>query len=200
MNDADRKAFEAACNALYAWGYSEEFSRALWQTALEYARSQVGEPAGWIQFIDGKQTQNFCRDKQEMQTIDNLSRLMNKNSDISYQPVFCYSHDSPSAQKAWGHGYKSGVEDERTSEANIGIAGLGGKINTARENPYRNKFAQPTAQINQQLTALLEKSLHWLDGLCDAGPLGQQYPTDELTQFVENIRATLAATQMRGDA
>lgn len=58
----------------------------------------------------------------------------------------------------------------------------------------------PTAQINQQLTALLEKSLHWLDGLCDAGPLGQQYPSDELTQFVDDIRAALAATQMRGDA
>lgn len=58
----------------------------------------------------------------------------------------------------------------------------------------------PPAQINQQLAALLEKSLHWLDGLCDAGPLGQQYPSDELTQFVEDIRAALAATQMRGDA
>lgn len=36
----------------------------------------------------------------------------------------------------WAEAYKQGVEDERTSEANIGIAGFGAKVNPARQNPY----------------------------------------------------------------
>lgn len=74
---------------------------------------------------------------------------------------------------------------------------LNWELNTIYSKP---NFAPPAAQINQQLAALLGKSLHWLDDLCDAGPLGQQYPSDELTQFVDEIRAALAATQMRGGA
>lgn len=41
--------------------------------------------------------------------------------------------------KAWAEGYHQGVEDERTSEANIGIAGFGMKVNPARQNPYALK-------------------------------------------------------------
>ena len=37
---------------------------------------------------------------------------------------------------AWQEGYKAGVEDERISESNIGIAGYGAKVNPARQNPY----------------------------------------------------------------
>jgi len=40
------------------------------------------------------------------------------------------------AAKTWAEGYKQGVEDERISEANIGIAGFGMKVDPARENPY----------------------------------------------------------------
>ena len=38
--------------------------------------------------------------------------------------------------EAWAEGYKQGIDDERTSEANIGIAGGDFKVNPARENPY----------------------------------------------------------------
>lgn len=38
----------------------------------------------------------------------------------------------------WDEAYKQGVDDERTSEANIGIAGFGAKVEPARVNPYRN--------------------------------------------------------------
>ena len=38
--------------------------------------------------------------------------------------------------KAWADGYRQGIEDERTSEANIGVAGFGAKVNPSRENPY----------------------------------------------------------------
>jgi len=40
------------------------------------------------------------------------------------------------AEKAWVEGYKKGIEDERTSESNIGIAGFNMKVEAARENPY----------------------------------------------------------------
>ena len=38
--------------------------------------------------------------------------------------------------EAWQKGYRAGVDDERTSEANIGIAGYGAKIEPARANPH----------------------------------------------------------------
>lgn len=38
--------------------------------------------------------------------------------------------------EAWQEGYRQGVLDERTSEANIGIAGFGAKVAPARNNPY----------------------------------------------------------------
>lgn len=45
--------------------------------------------------------------------------------------------------KAWDDGYRLGVEDERNSEANIGVAGFGAKVNPARQNPYRAQQATP---------------------------------------------------------
>ena len=48
--------------------------------------------------------------------------------------------EQPAQQKpvaaAWDEGYRQGVKDERTSEANIGIAGYGAKVEPARQNPY----------------------------------------------------------------
>lgn len=38
---------------------------------------------------------------------------------------------------AWAEGYMTGVQDERISESNIGIAGFGAKVNPARVNPYK---------------------------------------------------------------
>ena len=43
---------------------------------------------------------------------------------------------------AWDEAYEQGVIDERTSEDNIGIAGLGGKIAPARRNPYRQEVTE----------------------------------------------------------
>jgi hypothetical protein len=38
--------------------------------------------------------------------------------------------------KAWDEGYRAGINDERMSEANIGIAGFNAKVEPARNNPY----------------------------------------------------------------
>ena len=48
--------------------------------------------------------------------------------------------------QAWSEGYRAGVEDERTSEANIGIAGMGMKVEPARNNPYLTS-PQPAQQM-----------------------------------------------------
>lgn len=48
-----------------------------------------------------------------------------------------YARPAPGVPEAWDEGYKQGVEDERTSEANIGVAGFGAKVAPARQNPYR---------------------------------------------------------------
>ena len=56
-------------------------------------------------------------------------------------PLYTSPYTSPPAQQtlvaaAWDEGYRQGVQDERTSEANIGIAGFGAKVEPARQNPY----------------------------------------------------------------
>ncbi|NBX51994.1 hypothetical protein EBT25_19165, partial [bacterium] len=48
----------------------------------------------------------------------------------------------------WDEGYRFGVNDERMSEANIGIAGMGMKVEPARNNPYRTTPPQRTEQCN----------------------------------------------------
>lgn len=49
-----------------------------------------------------------------------------------------YDPQQPSGEvaKAWAEGYRQGIADERTSEANIGIAGFGAKVEPNRQNPY----------------------------------------------------------------
>lgn len=55
------------------------------------------------------------------------------------------------AAEAWQQGYHQGVQDERTSEANIGIAGFGAKVEPARINPYLPQ--QPVAVDAHELWA-----------------------------------------------
>ena len=56
-----------------------------------------------------------------------------------------YAEQEPVA-RAWDEGYRFGVNDERMSEANIGIAGMGMKVEPARNNPYRTTPPQRTEQ------------------------------------------------------
>jgi hypothetical protein len=73
----------------------------------------------------------------------------------------------PVAQ-AWAEGYRAGIDDERTSEANIGIAGMDMKVEPARNNPYRT--TPPAAQPAP--VPLTDEEIVWLvpgllDCLCD---------------------------------
>jgi hypothetical protein len=52
------------------------------------------------------------------------------------EPKYLEAFTKLVSAKVWSDGYQQGVKDERTSEANIGIAGFGMKVEPARENPY----------------------------------------------------------------
>jgi hypothetical protein len=52
----------------------------------------------------------------------------------------------PVAAAAWAQGYRQGIDDERASEANIGIAGFGAKVEPARQNPYTYTTTQQASK------------------------------------------------------
>jgi len=57
--------------------------------------------------------------------------------------------------KAWAEGYRMGVADERTSEANIGIAGFNAKVEPDRQNPYgtpqlKQEQVEPVAWFREE--------------------------------------------------
>ena len=59
--------------------------------------------------------------------------------------------------KAWADGYRLGVADERTSEANIGIAGFDAKVKPARNNPY----GTPSAAVSEPVAWRTQAAI-WL--------------------------------------
>ena len=68
------------------------------------------------------------------------------------------------AARAWDEGYRFGVNDERMSEANIGIAGMGMKVEPARNNPYRTTPPQRTEQepvIDKSAAVRIATALGW---------------------------------------
>ena len=79
--------------------------------------------------------------------------------------------------EAWDKGYQQGVQDERTSEANIGIAGFGAKVEPARQNPYgtsppAQRKPLTDEQVDAEFDAFASKFDHesneWLDMGVDA--------------------------------
>ena len=77
---------------------------------------------------------NAARELQQAQVLDDAYMELDEDGNPRYRlkPV----QQAQVVGEAWQKGYRSGVEDERTSEANIGIAGYGAKIEPARANPY----------------------------------------------------------------
>ena len=59
------------------------------------------------------------------------SRIRNAIGDLMWRVL------RPTLADVWDEGYAAGVDDERLSEWNIGIAGMGMKVSPARRNPYR---------------------------------------------------------------
>jgi hypothetical protein len=79
--------------------------------------------------------------RHEIAAFDRTFKALNDQPAAPVQPV-----REPVAQ-AWDEGYRAGIDDERTSEASIGIAGFDAKVEPARNNPYRTTSpAQPAVQ------------------------------------------------------
>lgn len=102
MSEADKQAFESALPEIFGppisiiyENYNTHIAAQAWQLALAH-RDKQAEPvqpvkrvAGWIQFIDGVQTQNFARDENELKLMDRLSRRVQAEpSEITYQAVY----------------------------------------------------------------------------------------------------------------
>ena len=70
---------------------------------------------------------------------------------------------SEDVAKAWAEGYQQGVNDERTSEASIGIAGFGAKVEPARQNPYRTALAAQSALAAEKRHPDYVIGNHWFE-------------------------------------
>jgi hypothetical protein len=65
---------------------------------------------------------------------------------------FCEQEQGGPVAKAWAEGYRMGIADERTSEANIGIAGFNAKVEPDRQNPYGPYIKRHLVEAPQQRT------------------------------------------------
>jgi hypothetical protein len=88
-----------------------------------------------------------------------------------YVPLFTAPQPQPQPKpkqealaKAWDEGYRAGINDERMSEANIGIAGFDAKVEPARNNPYSTapqphpkQEAVATAEFNRVINHAIEQ-------------------------------------------
>lgn len=52
------------------------------------ASKGAGVPCGWIQFIDGVQSQNFCRDEAELKGCKDIAEIFAKGKQVEYVQVF----------------------------------------------------------------------------------------------------------------
>lgn len=99
----------------------------------------VQEPPPWWPAVEkileeyGLQAVNFVADFNDAMK-DASQPMQDQPAPTVQEPV----------AQAWDEGYRAGVNDERMSEANIGIAGFDAKVEPARNNQYRTTLpAQP---------------------------------------------------------
>lgn len=64
-----------------------------------FAQSAI-TPAGWIQFIDGVHTQNFCRDESELAMCKNMEKFFAVNKTVEYVPVYAAAPVQPAAARS----------------------------------------------------------------------------------------------------
>jgi hypothetical protein len=96
----------------------------------------VQEPVAWGVFEGGNLHDMFFS-KEEAEHMALL-----KGSHAEVRPLYTTPPAQPApvqelVAQAWDEGYRAGIDDERTSEDSIGIAGFDAKVEPARNNPYR---------------------------------------------------------------
>jgi hypothetical protein len=125
------------------------------------------EETGLTEIVDTQQVEwGFEKNNPRWQKI---SPLYTAPQPVQAEPV----------AKSWDEGYRAGVNDERMSEANIGIAGFGAKVEPARNNPYRT-----TPQ--RTWVGLTDEEIN----VIDAGTMFHEAPEWEM-RFARAIEAKL---------
>jgi hypothetical protein len=130
-----------------------EYQKSPWDEkgiSMPPPEAPVQEPVAWR--YDLKQTGSFAG------TSTEYSRIKLKIGE-NWTPLYTTppaAQPAPTVQEpvaqAWAEGYRAGIDDERTSEANIGIAGMGMKVEPARNNPYHT--TPPAAPSTEESSAI----------------------------------------------
>jgi len=75
---------QALCND----GKEPDWSAYAEQEAASATDAGKAQPYGWVQFIDGEKTQNFCRDEAELKQCKEMAAIFAKGRQVEYVPVF----------------------------------------------------------------------------------------------------------------
>jgi hypothetical protein len=102
-----------------------------------------------------------------IKTLLSRDPCVHANTAIEMIDAILSAHAQPApvqepVAQAWDEGYRAGIDDERTSEASIGIAGFDAKVEPARNNPYRT--TPPAQPAPVPLTA---RELELIDGMIE---------------------------------
>jgi hypothetical protein len=137
----------------------------LCQEAADALAAPVQEPVAWG--VIASNTGRICQvelDADEVEGHNPKHIVPLYTTPPAAQPA--PTVQEPVAQ-AWDEGYRAGIDDERTSEANIGIAGFGAKVEPARNNPYRATLPKQPAPVQavdtDELTILWMLINAWRD-------------------------------------
>lgn len=127
--------------------------------AMVILQAALAEPSEAVAWMHTDRTSIITQVEKEVNTFQYGSEYLEGHT------IPLFTHPAPSkpepsepVARAWAEGYKSGVEDERTSEANIGIAGFDMKVNPARNNPYgrpapQAALAEPSEPVGEIISS-----------------------------------------------
>jgi hypothetical protein len=194
-------AMKQALEALEAYQYNgsvQLFDEAVTslRQAIEQAKKQdvpeVGfgnmEPVAWM-YDRAEYRENDLRGRRWAfnvfsQTKPYMDEMVRNVTPLYTTPPAALVQE-PVAQ-AWAEGYRAGIADERTSEANIGIAGMGMKVEPARNNPYRTTTPRPQPAPVQEPVAKIVRNT--------AGQISIQTPEGNSFDMSKHIGAVFYTT------
>ena len=108
-----------------------------WKNGAYKAEQLVSqEPVAVVEITYGREPECYVTGNVD-DLPDGVFKLYTAPQPVNQEPVAL----------AWEEGYRQGIEDERTSEANIGICGFNAKVEPNRQNPY-STAPQPDMNLN----------------------------------------------------
>jgi hypothetical protein len=97
--------------------------------------------------------------KQALEALDSDDPSIQLRAALALRQAIAEAEKQEPVAQAWDEGYRTGINDERMSEANIGIAGFGAKVEPARNNPYRTPPAAPVHASDSVTAKAIEAKL-----------------------------------------